>query len=161
MLAAPDRWRSLTLMCTGPGAFPDPAKAELLRTMVDAIHSRPLEEVYEEKVRHDAARSREAPPSPEVRQFLRRRFLRNSPASLAALTTHLVEAADRIDAVAALTLPRHVVYGEDDDGWPRAVQDEMARRLGVPAQVIPDAGHSPNVENPTATADLLSKLLAD
>jgi pimeloyl-ACP methyl ester carboxylesterase len=160
LLATPHRWRSLTLLCSGPAAFSDPAKRALLRATIEAIRQRPLDEVYEEKLRHDASRSRGPQPPPEIREFLRRRFLRNSPASLAAMTAHLVDAPDLVDRVAALTLPRHVVYGEDDDGWPRTVQDEMARRLGVPAHRIPNAGHSPNAENPTATADLLARLLA-
>jgi len=159
-LVAPERWRSLVLFCSGPGAFADPEKVQLLRTTVDALRTLPLEQVYEAKVRHDNAAAQPAGPPPEdVQAFLRRRFLRNSPVSLTALTTHLVEAPDRVEELRRLPIPVHVVHGAEDDGWPVAVQGEMAARLGAPAHVVADAGHSPNVENPVATADLLATLL--
>ena len=44
-----------------------------------------------------------------------------------------------------------MLYGADDDAWPPEVQDRMAERLDAEQAVIPDAAHSPAVENPAAT----------
>ncbi|MPZ95677.1 MAG: alpha/beta fold hydrolase [Propionibacteriales bacterium] len=160
-LGAPDRWHSLTLLCTGPGAFPDQGKVALLRSTVEALRTRPLAEVYQVKIENDRARARPGGPPPEpIERFLRHRFVSNSAVSLGAMTEHLTSAPDRIDEVAALRLPVHVVYGEDDDGWPVATQQQVAERLGVTPHAIAGSAHSPNAENPTALADLLTRLLA-
>ena len=48
-----------------------------------------------------------------------------------------------------------VLTGVDDDAFPPAVQAEMAQRLDAPFVEIPDAAHSPAVENPAATTAAL------
>ena len=53
-------------------------------------------------------------------------------------------------------LPVHVVYGENDDAWPLAMQDQMARDLDAPVTVIPDAGHCPNEDRPEDTAAVIA-----
>ncbi|HEV8056105.1 MAG TPA: alpha/beta hydrolase, partial [Nocardioidaceae bacterium] len=100
-----------------------------------------------------------APSSAATQPFLRRRFVANHPGSLSAITLLLVTAADRVDELAALGVPVHVVYGKDDDGWPIDVQREMARRLAVTPHVVPGTAHSPAAEDPQATAALLTRLL--
>jgi pimeloyl-ACP methyl ester carboxylesterase len=62
---------------------------------------------------------------------------------------------DRVAELAALPLPMLVAHGVDDDAWPPALQREMAERLGARYAVIPDAAHSPAVENPTGTLHVL------
>lgn len=52
-------------------------------------------------------------------------------------------------------MPVLVTHGDDDDAWPPSVQRKMARRLGAEYVVIPDAAHSPAVENPAATVRAL------
>ena len=42
-----------------------------------------------------------------------------------------------------------------DDAWAPALQADMAERLGAAYAVIPDALHSPAVEQPEATAKAL------
>ena len=48
-----------------------------------------------------------------------------------------------------------VTFGDRDDVWPPALQAEMADRLGAPAVVLPDAGHSPAADLPEVTAEAL------
>jgi pimeloyl-ACP methyl ester carboxylesterase len=62
---------------------------------------------------------------------------------------------DRVVALAATGVPTLVLHGVGDDAWPPAVQQDMAVRLGAAHVVIPDAAHSPAVENPAATASAL------
>lgn len=166
-LAQPDRLASVTLLCSGPGAITAPDEVESLRLMADAIETTTLAEVFRAKVEHDTIRAagragaRSAAPSSAATQpFLRRRFVANHPGSLSAITLLLVTAADRVDELAAIGVPVHVLYGEDDDGWPVDVQREMARRLAVTPHVVPGTAHSPAAEDPHATAALLTRLLA-
>jgi pimeloyl-ACP methyl ester carboxylesterase len=91
-------------------------------------------------------------PPPDIEQFLHKRFVANSPESLAAISRILADAADRTDELAAAGLPVAVVRGQDEDAWPHAVQDAMAGRLGTTVTVIPDAAHSPAVEAPLSLA---------
>lgn len=146
VLAAPEAWRSLSLLCTGPGALGDSPVRPLLR-MVEAFDAgRPLLEIHEGK-QGDALGAHPA----DIEAFLAERFTRNARASIRAITQLLVDAPDRVDAVAAAGLPTWVARGERDDAWPYGVQDDLAARLGTSVVLI-DAAHSPGVENPAGLA---------
>ena len=69
--------------------------------------------------------------------------------------TAVVDEPDRVDELAATGLPLLVLTGSGDDAFPLEAQAEMARRLGASYVEVPDAGHSPAVENPAATAAAL------
>ncbi|MEO0011574.1 MAG: hypothetical protein RIQ39_1163, partial [Actinomycetota bacterium] len=56
-----------------------------------------------------------------------------------------------IPQVVATKIPSHVIYGESDDAWPLAMQDQMAKDLSAPVSVIKDAGHCPNEDQPEST----------
>ncbi len=142
----PRRWRSLSLLCTGPGALGD-SPTRPLRHLADAIGAIPLLELH-----RIGERAAVVPRPPDVAAFLERRFVANSPDSLRAMTLHLLEAPDRVAEVAATGVPVWVGYGELDDAWPLATQADMARRLGVERVVLPGLGHSPGVEDPEALA---------
>ncbi len=60
---------------------------------------------------------------------------------------------------AATGVPVLVVHGVDDDAWPPAVQRDMAERLGARYAVIPDAAHSPAVENPAGAVSRAARFL--
>jgi pimeloyl-ACP methyl ester carboxylesterase len=76
------------------------------------------------------------------------------------LAQYLLTCPDRTDELAdvvAAGLPALVVYGENDDAWPPAVQDFMAKRLGAQRACIPGAAHSPAIEAPVTTASTLTE----
>jgi pimeloyl-ACP methyl ester carboxylesterase len=156
VLDAPERWASLTLLCSGPGAVPAEESAELLAAAEDMLRDG-LEPSYLAKRDRDRRRGAPEPPA-EVEQFLHKRFLANSPESLASISRTLAKAPDRTDELAVLDLPVSVIRGHDDDGWPHAAQADMARRLGTTVVVIPDAAHSPAVEAAEATRDALARV---
>jgi pimeloyl-ACP methyl ester carboxylesterase len=52
-------------------------------------------------------------------------------------------------------LPVTVMWGEDDDAWPIAVQADLAASLGADAIVLPSVGHSPNTQDPAALVEAL------
>ena len=133
-------WQTLSLLCTGPGALGD-TPTRPLRRIVSAIGKVPLlqlHEMREQGIRRPA----------QITRFLARRFTSNAPASLKAMTQHLIDAPDIIDDVIATGLPVWIGRGQDDDAWPHDVQALMARRLGSEVVVVPESAHSPAVENP-------------
>lgn len=143
----PASWSSLSLLCTGPGALGSTPQRPLDR-LLDALDGpEPIDAVYR-ALKGDAVGTN----PPEIEAFLLRRFENNARAGLRALTQHLVDAPDRVADVAATGVPVWVGRGAGDDAWPHEVQDEMAARLGTNVHVVPDAEHSPAVENPAALA---------
>jgi pimeloyl-ACP methyl ester carboxylesterase len=62
---------------------------------------------------------------------------------------------DRVAALAATGVPVLVAHGVADDAWTPAAQADMARRLGAGHQVIDRAVHSPAIENPARTLEVL------
>ena len=95
---------------------------------------------------------------PHIVAFLARRMLGNDPAGLVLMARHLLTAPDRTAELARLEqIPVLVIYGEDDNAWAPAAQENMARRLGARRLCIPAAVHSPAVEAPATTASALTR----
>lgn len=155
-LADPGAWASLTLLCSGPGGLQGVQQRELLEA-VHAFRHDSLENVYQRKTERERACGQPA-ASPDVEDWLRRRFLANSAASLAAIAGHLAAAPDLTTQLAGLDLPVWVVRGARDDAWPHVVQDQLAEALGTRVVVIADAAHSPAWEQPEETRDALVRL---
>ena len=55
----------------------------------------------------------------------------------------------------AAGVPVLVAHGSTDDAWPLEEQRTMAKRLGATYTVIEGAGHSPAVDDPVTSADVL------
>lgn len=147
---------SLTLLCSGPGPLPDSRRGPL-GALIAVLPDMPLDQVWTVIEQMERAAGNPAPP-PEVAAFLRERFTASDPLALKGMAQLLLSVPDDIDALAATGVRTHVVYGADDDAWPLAEQDDMARRLGTTSMVIPRSAHSPAVEAPSATAALLDRL---
>ena len=62
---------------------------------------------------------------------------------------------DRVAELAAVGLPLLVANGEADDAWLPHVQADMAARLGARHEVINNSIHSPAIENPPRTVEVL------
>ncbi len=148
----PNRWASLTLMCSGPGANHGPRAKQAIEE-ADLIESEGLEALWLARSRADEERGDQG--TPEVEDLMHRRFMANSPESLAAMSRHIANAPDRTSDLAALDLPVVVLRGEDDPAWPHDVQDRLAEALDTSVVVIPEAAHSPAAEQPSKTRDAL------
>jgi pimeloyl-ACP methyl ester carboxylesterase len=94
-------------------------------------------------------------PEPELADFLERRFLGSSPQMLQGMADALRSEPDRVAELRDTRVPVLVAHGVDDDAWLPVVQREMAERLGARYAVIPDAAHSPAVENVEGTVSVL------
>jgi pimeloyl-ACP methyl ester carboxylesterase len=96
---------------------------------------------------------------PDYDAFSRRKLAACVPAMYAALALQLPTAADRRDVLARLEVPALVLVGEQDKPFldPCAALAEAIP--GARHVVIPDAGHSPQFENPDAWWHELSSFL--
>ena len=143
----PDRWASLTLFCSGPhGRF---GLADLT-DIIDVLSVRSMQEGW------DPDRDAEARKSVRY-EVLKRRWAMSDPRSVITHAKHLLTEPSIVEQVHATGLPVHVVYGENDDAWPTAMQDQMAHDLDAPITVIPDAGHCPNEDRPEDTAAVIAE----
>jgi pimeloyl-ACP methyl ester carboxylesterase len=157
---------SFTLMSSGPAALTGP-RAKELRTMLaalgvshdgtpdPAVLRTGISEVWRAYLEPQAVA---AGVPGHIVAFLGRRMLSNDPDGLVLMATHMLTAPDRTAELARLDqIPVLVIYGENDNSWSPATQENMARRLGARRLCIPAAVHSPAVEAPATTAGALTQ----
>jgi len=151
---------SFTLMSSGPGALTGPRAAVLRAVLASLDADAPgglaagIRRLWDAEL--EPAAVTDGVPA-DVIGFLRTRMLSSCPTGLATMAAELLACPDRIADVAKLDAPGLVLYGEDDDAWAPAVQDDMARRLAARRVCISGAAHSPAVEAPAATAGILTR----
>jgi len=87
--------------------------------------------------------------------WLHHRLVCSARAGLAGMCRALAAEPDRVGELAATPVPVLVIFGEKDDVWSPQVQQDMARRLNAPIAVINNAGHTPNEDQPQATAEAM------
>lgn len=148
------RYPSLVLMCSGPAGIGG-ARRQLIEQLEPVLATSGMAAVYAATRAASRAQAGYVEPPAPLAAFMERRFLAGAPAMLQGMGRALRDEPDRVDELAAVAPPTLVLYGAADDAWPPAVQDDMAERLGAARVVIPDAAHSPAVENPAATAAAL------
>jgi len=147
---APQRWASLTLLCSGPGAIPGVPELE---QAIEVLQAMPMAQVWDEYRDADARQDRSY-------ELMKRRWGVSDARSVITHARHLLTEESIVGQVRGTGLPVHVVYGENDDAWPLAMQDRMARDLDAPVTVIADAGHGPNTDQPETTATALADFWA-
>ena len=181
LAAAGAEFASFTLMSSGPGALTG-ARARDLRAMLAALgvardggvaadggvdgdgsRDRPdtatlragIAELWRSHLEPQAVA---AGVPADIVAFLGRRMRANDPDGLVLMAAHMLAAPDRTAELARLDrLPMLVIYGENDNSWSPAAQENMARRLGARRLCIPAAVHSPAVEAPATTASALTQ----
>ncbi len=160
VLKRPEAVRSLTLMCSGPRGLTGP-RVELLPLMASVLDRGGMPALVEAVEALGADDPRTQALSPEVRAFLRERMLASSAAGLIGMAAGLTGEPARVAELRSTGVPLLVLHGEADDAWAPAVQAEMAAALGARYVVVPEAMHSPAVENPTATAAAMNAFFGD
>ncbi|WP_427920120.1 alpha/beta fold hydrolase [Streptomyces sp. cg40] len=150
---------SLTLMASGPAQI-SASQQDRVKLLRDALAVMSMAEVW------DAIQAMETPEETETggaldeglddREDLRRRWLGTKPAQLLATGSQLCDEPDRVAELAAVPLPFHVLSGSRDDTWPVPLLDDMAVRLKARRTVIARAEHSPNTDQPAATAKAIA-----
>ena len=157
---------SFTLMSSGPAALTG-ARARELRAMLAALGFSADGKPDKAALRTGIAELWRARLEPQalaagvpghIVAFLGRRMQRNDPDGLVLMAAHMLAAPDRTAELARLDqLPMLVIYGENDNAWSPATQENMARRLRARRLCIPAAVHSPAVEAPATTASALTQ----
>jgi pimeloyl-ACP methyl ester carboxylesterase len=160
LLARAARVSSLTLMSSGPGALNGPRAVILRELLAELDGTAPeglgveIERIWNTRLQPEAVAG--GVPVPII-DFLRARMLSSSPTGLLAMAQTLLSCPDRTTALAQLDgVPVMVLYGENDDAWEPAAQEDMAARLRAQRVCIPAAAHSPAVEAPETTASTLT-----
>ncbi|RBY74784.1 alpha/beta hydrolase [Geodermatophilus sp. TF02-6] len=154
VLAAPSLFGSLTLLGSGPSRLVGP-RAELLGHLSPLLDAGGVPLVHEtlEQLAMTDPRA-QAVPAP-TRAFLARRFLATSAAGLRGMADAMTGEPDRVAELAATGVPVLVAHGVADDAWTPAAQADMARRLGARYEVVAGSVHSPAIENPSRTLEVL------
>jgi pimeloyl-ACP methyl ester carboxylesterase len=143
-------------LCTGPGALP-PHRHGGLQDLIDALPHTDMAAIWS-IMREQAAGAGRTSDQPDVRDFLRRRWMGNNPHQIREFAHLLMTAPALTSQVRARVdagLPATVVWGEHDDAWPIDVQKAMAADWGGASIQLDGLGHSPNAEAPQALANLL------
>ncbi|MGW1840503.1 alpha/beta hydrolase [Streptomyces sp. NPDC002067] len=159
VLADPVPFRSLTILSSGPAAV-DPAQQIRVRLLIDALGSMDMAAVWAVMQSMEPPEAADDEP-PEIGDFMRRRWLATVPEQLIAAGRQMLEEPDRVDELAAVPLPKHLVSGVVDYAWPVPLIDKMAVRLAARRTVIADSEHSPNAERPAETAAALAAFWAE
>lgn len=97
---------------------------------------------------------------PGYRELGDRKFLGSSPAMYASMIAQMLDQADRLQHLADVAAPTLVIVGEQDTPF-LAPSEAMATAVaGARLEVIADAGHSPQFENPDAWRSVMLDFLA-
>jgi pimeloyl-ACP methyl ester carboxylesterase len=145
-LDAPNYWSSLTLFCTGPHFS---LKKTELETLIHLLKTMTMADLW------SAYKEEEDKLSPRYELF-KKRWHASDPKSLSDTSRLLLDTQSAILELLATKIPAHVIYGENDDAWPLAMQDQMAKDLSAPRTIIKDAGHCPNEDQPEETVKVLT-----
>lgn len=164
VLAHPERVQSLVLMDTSPGLPPsiDPdladAAAELALTGDMALLRQILDEADTLGSEADQRVRRERPGYGE---YCARKWAEIAPASYAGLMRAIVHQPDELEAMRAIACPTLVIVGEEDAHFVPAAHAMADAVAGARLVVVPDAGHSPQFENPDAYFTAVDQFLAE
>lgn len=159
VLADPGLYDSLVLLGSGPGGLTGP-RAELLDHLAPLLDAGgvPLVAQTLQQLAMTDPRAMAVPAT--TREFLDRRFAANTEAGLRGMAEAMTTEPDRVAELAATAVPVLVAHGEADDAWTPAAQADMATRLGARHEVVADSVHSPAIEAPARTLELLTDFWA-
>lgn len=147
------QWGSVTLLNSGSGPIHQ-SQHDRLRLLIQVLDNFELEQIWDAKTQSERARGWE-PPSAEVEEFMRKRFIATDPACTAEMARILLQGPEQdLSGAQGQVL---IAFGiEDPDSWSWQTQVDLAARWRARLAVIPRAAHSPAVEAPAATATLLA-----
>ncbi|ATL68269.1 alpha/beta fold hydrolase [Nocardia terpenica] len=148
---APARFRTLTLLASGPSslddiAFPPPG------AIADLIESGGQEAMWDMM---SPALLGSAPDDAKT-DFLHRRLLATEKANLVGILRAMQRYPVPPAAVRAAGIPILFAYGDTGDLWAPEVHASFAAELGARTAIYPGVGHLPNEERPEeVSADLV------
>jgi pimeloyl-ACP methyl ester carboxylesterase len=166
-LRAPERFDALVLMDTSHRALrTDEGIVELAiamaRTEGLAAVMAAQEALGADAPLGTGAHQRVLDTRPGYKEFGDRKMLASSPAMYAAMLQAITDATglDRLPELERIEVPTLVLVGEEDAPFRKPAQRMADAIVGAELVVIPDAGHSPQFENPEHWWKALSTFLA-
>jgi 3-oxoadipate enol-lactonase len=164
LLRTPERVDALVLMDTCAAPIPnfDPELMEAAAEVAFTRGKAALKELLDlAPVLETPAYRRVLEERPGYEDFMNRKWDDLSEIMWGAMAVAMARQPDDLAALAsAVHVPTLVVVGEQDAPF-RGPCDAMAAAIdGAQLVVIPDAGHSPQFENPDAWVDAVSRFLA-
>jgi 3-oxoadipate enol-lactonase len=167
LLAEPERVRGLVLMDTthGPVDWVEADTAALAATVVREEGIEALMEALKVMRADDPLMTpaflRLLEEKPGYSEFCDAKLLASAPAMWLAMSSALLTQPDRLDRLPEVDVPTLVIVGEQDTPF-IAHGERMAKKIpDARLAIIPDAGHSPQFENPDAWWTVLSSFLED
>jgi 3-oxoadipate enol-lactonase len=164
-LEHPERLRSLVLMDTGHGPVEglDPT---VIALAADIVRTEGMERLISIAAELESVRKPRTPSEVRVREeragyveFGDRKMRASAPAMYAGMIQLLASGGDRLDALRALDVRTLVVVGEEDEGFV-GPSERLAEAIpGAVLEVIADAAHSPQFENPDRWWKVLIRFL--
>jgi pimeloyl-ACP methyl ester carboxylesterase len=151
VLAAPERIDALVLMDTSPGPVPglDPDLVDFAAGIALAEGKDVLKPML------DAAATLETPAyvrllaeRPGFEEFELRKWDALSGVMWATMASEMANQPDQLALLAGVRCPTLVIVGEEDASFVAPSRDMAATIPGAELVVVPDAGHSPQFENP-------------
>lgn len=163
-LRAPERIEGLVLMDTlsGPLPFVNRDEIDLAIAVVEeqGIDGLAAAMADRESALDSPAHLRLLAERPGYAEFNDRKFRATASAAYAGFLRAMFETADRLDDLRSLTMPTLVMTGEQDRPIVKPSMAMAEAIAGAELAVLPDAGHSPQFENPDAWWSALSTFLA-
>lgn len=157
---ASQRLASLTLMGTGLGALREEAGEHITEVAI-AARDQGLEAAWA-VVLARPAREFVLPADPQRDEFCYRRFFALPPAAIVGGARNLISAAPLGAFLYGIDIPVLVIHGEHDDAWLPSEQALLARTIaGARLVVVPDAVHSPQLENRDYWTKAVTEFLAE
>jgi pimeloyl-ACP methyl ester carboxylesterase len=150
VLTHPDRVRSLVLMDTG--AAPAARIADLFGGLTAVGREQGMDAVFEiiRQFWVGQAGASGATPPEEIVERVRQKFSKMDPEAFAAFAEALGDYPSMVERLDEISCPTTVIVGANDTGL-RASADVLAARIAdAELIVIPDAGHSPQEDQPEA-----------
>jgi len=163
VLAEPERFTAVVLMDTSagmpPGFEPDVVAAaiEIVQTQGLAALKQLTDEL---DLLGSPAYQRVLAERPGFQEYAEYKWNSQSPVMWAAMVRDLIDQPDQLAELAALEVPTLGIVGDQDVTFIAEIEAIVATVPGAELTVIPDAGHSPQFENPTAWLDAMARFLA-
>jgi 2-succinyl-6-hydroxy-2,4-cyclohexadiene-1-carboxylate synthase len=157
-LRHPERVERLLLVGASPG-IADPAEREQRRQADEQLAARIEQSDIEAFATEWGSQPLFAAMPRGVADFVHADRLRNTPPGLAAALRGVGTGVmpPLWDDLPRLTMPVHLVAGEQDAKF-RAIAEQMAQRIpGAEVHVVPGAGHAAHLEAPEPIAEILAR----
>jgi pimeloyl-ACP methyl ester carboxylesterase len=164
VLAAPERVDAFVMMDTSAGPIPgfDASLVDVAADIALTQGKDALKEVLDmAQALETEAYRRVLSEQPGYQEFVDRKWEMLSAVMWGALARAMAYQSDDLPRlVAELRCPLLVLVGEQDKPFVRAAAHVVEAIPAAELVTIPDAGHSPQFENPEAWIDALSRFLA-